>query len=322
MKTIFVTGGLGFIGSHFVDLAITRGYEVFIIDSMSYAADVDLIPYFSDLGATHIYADIIETDLLGRLYSTYKPEAVFNFAAESHVDNSITNPAIFYRTNCEGVSSLISACKGDSKKFDDDFTFIQVSTDEIYGSLSLQDAPFKIDDNYQPRSPYAASKAAGELVVKAAEETYGLKSIITRCGNNYGPRQHLEKFIPKAIDSAIKGIPYTLYGTGENIRDWVWVKDHVRVILDLYESKKYGVHNIGSCNEKTNLQVLGALKASLKSFDLDLGWETVADRQGHDFRYALDVSGLDANLRINDQFDKNLVETIQWYIEEHRCLKE
>ncbi len=307
---LLVTGGAGFIGSHVVLDAIEKGYEVVNLDLLTYAANLDYLkPVEDHPNYKFVKGDIRDKKFLENLFETEKFEAVIHLAAESHVDFSITNPSIFIETNVLGTEYLLEqAHKFEVKKF------IHVSTDEVYGELKLDEPGFDENHHLRPNSPYSASKTASDLLVRAFVKTFGLNACITRCSNNYGPHQDTSKLLPKVITNALAGKKIPIYGKGEQIRDWLFVKNHSDAILTVLEKGEKGeIYNIGGNNEQTNIDIVRKiLKILGKSDDL---LEYVADRLGHDFRYAIDSGKIKKELGwVADQdFDKMLEETICFY---------
>ncbi len=311
MRTIFVTGGAGFIGSAFVRLVLDEHPEVSIVDydALTYAGNLENLSGVDNARHTFIKGDICDREAV----LAAVPEgcdAIFNFAAESHVDRSITSADEFLRTNVIGTQVLLDAARARDVR-----RFVQVSTDEVMGTLpDDSDEYFTESSPLRPNSPYAASKAAAEFVVRAARETHGVDAVITRCGNNYGPRQFPEKLIPLMIANAIDGEPLPVYGDGRNVRDWIYVDDHCRAIWLAYEKGRSGeAYNIGARNEKENITVVRAILDALgKPHDLI---KFVTDRPGHDRRYAIDPSKAETELGWQPQvsWEDGLARTIAWY---------
>ncbi len=338
MKTVVVTGGAGFIGSNYVRLGLQEtGDRVVVVDKLTYAGnleslkDVESHPRF-----TFAQADIADREAVREVFRKHRPAAVVNFAAETHVDRSIDDPAAFVRTNVAGTFELLEASRLYLAEAGDDaragFRFLHVSTDEVYGTLGEKGA-FREDTPYAPNSPYAASKAGADHFVRAYHETYGLPTLLTNCSNNYGPYQFPEKLIPLMILNAVEGKPLPIYGDGGNVRDWLYVDDHCRGIrLVLEKGRPGGKYNIGGGNERTNLQVVNRLcevmekvrpadanqalrakgiagYAALKTF--------VKDRPGHDRRYAIDATRLRTELgwRPHHNLESGLERTVRWYLD-------
>jgi dTDP-glucose 4,6-dehydratase len=313
MKTIFVTGGAGFIGSAFVRIVLeeTSDVEIVNFDALTYAGNLENLRGIDELRHCFVKGDICDrTAVLAAM-----PEgcdAVFNFAAESHVDRSIDSADEFLRTNIIGTQVLLDAARTKNVR-----RFIQVSTDEVMGSLPENgDAFFTEDSILRPNSPYAASKAAAEFVVRAARETFGLDTVITRCGNNYGPRQFPEKLIPLMIANAMNNEPLPVYGDGKNVRDWIYVDDHARAVWLAYERGKAGeIYNVGARNEQQNLDVVTSILDALGKPKSLIKY--VTDRLGHDRRYAIDPSKSESELGWKPQttWELGLTKTIDWYRE-------
>ena len=313
MRTIFVTGGAGFIGSAFVRLVLDEDPDVSIVDydALTYAGNLENLSGVDDARHTFIKGDICDREAV----LAAVPEgcdAIFNFAAESHVDRSISSADEFLRTNVIGTQVLLDAARAKGVR-----RFVQVSTDEVMGTLpDDSDEYFTESSPLRPNSPYAASKAAAEFVVRAAQETHGVDAVITRCGNNYGPRQFPEKLIPLMIANAIDGEPLPVYGDGRNVRDWIYVDDHCSAIWLAYEKGRSGeAYNIGARNEQENINVVKAILDALgKPHDLI---KFVTDRPGHDRRYAIDPSKAESELGWHPQvsWEDGLAQTISWYRE-------
>jgi len=331
MKTLLVTGGAGFIGSNFVLMQRVQNHARIInLDLLTYAGNPkNLEPLKGDLNYIFIHGDIGDKNLVCNLLQKYRPNAVVNFAAESHVDRSIDGPEDFIQTNVVGTLHLLEEVRrywnnlqGDEKE---GFRFLHVSTDEVYGSLGPEDLAFKEETPYAPNSPYSASKAASDHLVRAYHHTYGLPTLTTNCSNNYGPRQFPEKLIPLIILNSLKGKPLPIYGDGLNIRDWLYVEDHCEALHTVLERGKVGeVYNIGGRCEKTNLEIVKTIcdlldKVCLQSpFVPHASLVTyVKDRPGHDRRYAIDCSKIEKELgwRAKETFETGLKKTIQWYLE-------
>ena len=327
---LFVTGGAGFIGSSFVLEVLARTDErVVNVDKLTYAASVDNVHSIPEAGRhTLIVADICDAGLMSDLLMRHKPRAVVHFAAETHVDRSIAGPGLFVQTNVVGTQVLLdSACAYYSTLSGDlraRFRFLHVSTDEVYGSLGLGDAPFTESSPYAPSSPYAASKAAADHLVRAYHRTYGLPTLTTNCSNNYGPRQYPEKLIPFTIRQALAGQPLTVYGDGRNVRDWLHVEDHCRALRAVLDQGRPGrTYNIGGGAERDNLSLVRQVCRLLdRMTPRSAGpYEElitfVPDRPGHDLRYAMDTT------RIRDEigwspvigFEDGLERTVAWYLQ-------
>ena len=313
MKKIFVTGGAGFIGSAFIRLVLdeTSDFEIINFDALTYAGNLDNLAGLDENRHKFVHGDICNREaVLNAL--TGDVEAIFNFAAESHVDRSIHSADEFLRTNIIGTQILLDAARAKNIR-----RFVQVSTDEVMGTLPEDETAFFTEDSpIQPNSPYAASKASAELVVRAARETFGIDAVITRCGNNYGPRQFPEKLIPLMISNAMNDEPLPVYGDGKNVRDWIYVEDHARAILAVYEKGKSGeAYNIGARNERQNLEVVTSILDALgKPHSLI---KYVTDRLGHDRRYAIDANKVETEIgwRTQTTWEEGLEKTIRWYQE-------
>jgi dTDP-glucose 4,6-dehydratase len=305
MKKILVTGGLGFIGSNFIALLKQTNpeYKIINVDKVTYAAHKDLI----DSSIKNYYEDISDDVAIDNIFKDEQPDFVVNFAAETHVDNSIKDPLVFVKTNVLGTANLLNC----SLKYGVE-RFVQVSTDEVYGSI--KQGGFTEKSPIEPSSPYSASKAAADHLVHSYYKTYKLNVGITRCSNNYGPNQHNEKLIPHMVSKALRDEPLPVYGNGLNVRDWIHVKDHCRAVLAVLEGGKPGeVYNVGSSNEKTNIELVKTiLKLLGKSEDLI---SYVEDRKGHDLRYAIDATKIANELFWQPvvNFNEGFKQTVEWY---------
>lgn len=328
MKTYLITGGSGFIGSHFVIQEIEKGNRVINLDILSYAANpknlfqIDRHPDYE-----FVKGSIGDSELVSALFAKHNFDAVVNFAAESHVDNSISGPEIFFQTNVMGTFRLLEETRRYWKnKNPTDFRFIHVSTDEVFGDLPLEGKEkFTEETPYKPSSPYSSSKAASDHIVHAWYRTYGLPTIITNCSNNYGPHQHREKLIPTMIRCALENQPLPVYGTGENVRDWIFVKDHCRGIALALEKGKLGEsYCFGGNSERRNIDVVNLIcqllddlspRADRKSYKEQINF--VTDRKGHDLRYAINDAKARNVLgyRTDVTFEKRFAETINWYLQ-------
>ena len=313
MRSIFITGGAGFIGSAFVRMVLAGQYDISIVDydALTYAGNLENLADVDEARHTFIKGDICDR---GAVMAAVPEacDAIFNFAAESHVDRSIHSADEFLRTNIIGTQVLLDAARATGVR-----RFVQISTDEVMGTLpDDSDAFFTEGSPLQPNSPYAASKAAAELVVRAAQETHGVDAVITRCGNNYGPRQFPEKLIPLIIANAMNDEPIPVYGDGRNVRDWIYVDDHCRAIWAVYERGRSGeVYNVGARNEQENIDVVKSILDALgKPHDLI---EFVTDRPGHDRRYAIEPTKVETELgwRPKTSWTEGLAATIRWYQE-------
>lgn len=309
-KNIIVTGGCGFIGSNFVHYVVNNHPEthVTVLDKLTYAGNKENIAGLPEDRVELVVGDICDKELLDKLVPGH--DAVVHYAAESHNDNSIADPEPFLRTNVEGTYCLLEACR----KYD--IRYHHVSTDEVYGDLALDDpARFTEETPYNPSSPYSSTKAASDLLVRAWTRTYGLKTTISNCSNNYGPYQHVEKFIPRQITNIICGIKPKLYGDGLNVRDWIHTEDHSSAVWTILTKGKIGeTYLIGADGEKNNIDVLHAILKGMGKDENDFDW--VKDRPGHDRRYAIDSTKLRCELGWQPQhtnFEEGLAQTIQWY---------
>ncbi len=328
MTTLLVTGGAGFIGGNFVLQAVADGVRVVNLDKLTYAGNLDTLkPLDGDPRHVFVTGDIGDRALVSKLLAEHKPDAVVNFAAESHVDRSIDGPAAFIETNVVGTLALLEAARDWWKLLAgaarDAFRFLHVSTDEVYGSLG---APGKFTEAtaYAPNSPYSASKAASDHLVRAFHHTYGLPTLTTNCSNNYGPYQFPEKLIPLIIARALKGEALPVYGDGRNVRDWLYVLDHVSAIRRVLEAGRVGeTYNVGGDSERENIHVVkticGLLDARGPLADgrrRDSLIEFVKDRPGHDRRYAIDSSKLQRELgwRPSVDFETGIARTVDWYL--------
>ena len=313
MKKIFVTGGAGFIGAAFINLVLDETSDVRIInfDALTYAGNLENLKGFDEARHEFVKGDICDKEAVLRALPD-DCEAIFNFAAESHVDRSISSASEFVLTNVLGTQVLLDAARAKNVR-----RFIQISTDEVQGSLpENSDLFFTEDSPLKPNSPYAASKAAAEHFVRAARETFGVDTIITRCGNNYGQRQFPEKLIPLMIANALNGESLPVYGDGQNVRDWIYVEDHARAIWLAYEKGAAGeIYNIGARNERQNIEVVKSILDALdKPYSLI---KFVTDRLGHDRRYAIDATKAENELgwKPLTNWENGLQKTIKWYQE-------
>ena len=330
MKTYFVTGGAGFIGGNFVLNLLNAGKtKVINYDKLTYAGNLETLAPVSD-NPNHIFVqgDICDREKVRALLDQHQPDCIINFAAESHVDRSIDEPGEFIQTNIVGTYELLQAARAYWKNLDgsshDEFRFLHVSTDEVYGSLG-ETGFFTESTAYAPNSPYAASKAASDHLVRAFHKTYGLPLLTTNCSNNYGPYQFPEKLLPLMIANALSGKPLPVYGDGQQVRDWLYVQDHCEAILTVLQKGATGeMYNIGGNNEKTNLDVVHTLCALLDELVPDsphLPHKSlvtfVQDRPGHDRRYAIDASKIrdDLGWTPSETFATGLRKTVSWYLE-------
>ncbi len=329
-NTIIVTGGAGFIGSNFVLQWLEQETtHVVNLDRLTYAGNPgNLASLHGDMRHHFVPGDICDRALVARLLQEYTPSAIVHFAAESHVDRSIAGPEEFVRTNVNGTFAVLDEARhywlGLSDRQKELFRFLHVSTDEVYGSLRPDDAPFCETSQYAPNSPYAASKAAADHMVRAYFHTYGLPTITTNCSNNYGPHQFPEKLIPLMILNALRGEPLPVYGNGGNVRDWLYVADHCKGIrLALKNGKAGETYNFGGCSERRNIDVVFAICVALDELIPESEFiphrgliQFVADRPGHDWRYAVDISKARRELGFTpvESFESGLRKTVDWYL--------
>jgi dTDP-glucose 4,6-dehydratase len=328
MTTWLVTGGAGFIGGNFVLEAVASGVRVVNLDALTYAGNRDTLASL-DGDARHVFVhgDIGDRALVERLLSEYRPQAIVNFAAESHVDRSIDGPAAFVQTNVVGTLALLEAARDYWRSLEgkekEAFRFLHVSTDEVYGSLG-DTGKFTEETPYAPNSPYSASKAASDHLVRAFHHTYGLPVLTTNCSNNYGPYQFPEKLVPLVIARALAGEPLPVYGDGRNVRDWLYVGDHCAAIRAVLERGRVGeTYNVGGDAEKQNIEVVRTICALLDARRPRADGKPrtdqityVADRPGHDRRYAIDASKLERELgwAPAHSFEQGIADTVDWYL--------
>jgi dTDP-glucose 4,6-dehydratase len=328
---IVVTGGAGFIGSNFILKWLENSKEnILNIDNLSYAANLrNLEVIESDPRYSFIKTDIQNQNEITEIIKELKPRAILNFAAESHVDRSIEGPESFINTNILGTYSLLEASLNYWNELDESdkkiFRFFHISTDEVFGSLNLNEKKSTENSSYKPNSPYSASKAASDHLVRAWHHTFKLPTLVSNCTNNYGPHQHEEKLIPLVITKALKNENLPIYGDGKNIRDWLYVEDHCEAIMKILESGKPGeTYNIGGNCEKSNLEVVDEIckildfknpKQNGSSYSEQVKF--VKDRPGHDFRYSLDIAKIENNLnwKPKESFASGLAKTVQWYLD-------
>ncbi|KAF2410641.1 dTDP-glucose 4,6-dehydratase [Pseudomonas antarctica] len=329
--TILVTGGAGFIGANFVlDWVAQTDEPVINLDKLTYAGNLEnLSSLDGDKRHLFVQGDIADTQLVERLLAEHKPRAILNFAAESHVDRSIHGPEDFIETNVVGTFRLLEAVrvywKSLSGEAQQTFRFLHVSTDEVYGSLAKDDPAFTEQHQYEPNSPYSASKAASDHLVRAYHHTYGLPVLTTNCSNNYGPYHFPEKLIPLMIVNALAGKALPVYGDGQQIRDWLYVKDHCSAIRRVLEAGTVGeVYNVGGWNEKPNLDIVHTVcalldelrpRADSKPYSEQISY--VTDRPGHDRRYAIDARKLERELgwKPAETFETGIRKTVAWYLD-------
>lgn len=324
---VIVTGGAGFIGSALVRyLVIEKGYDVLNIDALTYAGCLESLRPVEGRADYHfLHADIRDRGAMERAVAAYRPDRIMHLAAESHVDRSINNAGEFIQTNIIGTFTLLEVARGYWSGLEgparDDFRFLHVSTDEVYGSLGAEGL-FTEETPYDPSSPYSASKAASDHLVTAWQRTYGLPVVTSNCSNNYGPYHFPEKLIPLTILNALAGEALPIYGKGENVRDWLYVEDHARALDTIIERGRVGeTYNVGGRNERRNIDVVRRICAVLDELapaarpHAEL-IEFVEDRPGHDARYAIDADKLETELgwRAEEDFDSGIAKTVEWYL--------
>ncbi len=330
MKTLLVTGGAGFIGGNFVLRVLQKDRELRVVnlDALTYAGNLDTLASLKNNDHhVFVHGDICDHELVTRLLAEYAPQAIINFAAESHVDRSIEGPSVFVRTNVQGTLNLLECANrfwnGGQCEHGNGFRFLHISTDEVYGSLGSE-GRFHETTPYSPNSPYAASKAAADHLVRAFHHTYGLPTLTTNCSNNYGPYQFPEKLVPLIILNALEKKALPVYGDGLQVRDWLYVNDHVDAICTVLAGAHPGsVYNIGGNSEKTNLEIVNAICDAVDFRRLDSDQKRrslithVTDRPGHDRRYAIDCSSLESDLgwKPATTFADGLQKTVDWYLE-------
>lgn len=333
-KTILITGGAGFIGSNFVPYFAAKypEYNIINLDKLTYAGNLENLAECESMpNYTFVHGDICDRELIDKLFVEHDIRGVIHFAAESHVDNSIKNPDAFIKTNINGTFNLVDAARrhwmdGPSqvKAGYEDCRFHHISTDEVYGALG-ETGFFTETTPYAPNSPYSASKASSDFIVRAYHHTFGMNVTTSNCSNNYGPKQHNEKLIPHIIAAALAGKPLPIYGRGENVRDWLYVLDHCKAIDLIFHNGKSGeTYNIGGHNERNNITIVNTIcdildnlrpRADGHKYAEQITF--VADRAGHDFRYAIDATKLETELgwRADETFDTGIVKTVKWYLE-------
>ena len=315
MKTIIITGGLGFIGSNLINILSKKKYFIINIDKITYASNLNNIS--ENIKNYKFYKqDINNQNFIKKILEKYNPSLIFNVAAETHVDRSIDSPRQFIDSNVYGVFNLLETIKKYKKKI----KFIHVSTDEVYGDIKKNKKTIE-SDSYNPSSPYAASKASGDLLIKSYVRTYKIPAIITNCCNNYGPNQYPEKLIPTIIYKIINQKPIPIYGNGKNIREWIYVEDHCNALIKISEKGILGEnYNIGSGIELNNIEITKKIISSFKEIDINLANKAkfifVKDRPGHDLRYSLNSSKIKNNLKwdCKYKFDEGIKKTILWYV--------
>ncbi len=320
-KNVLVTGAAGFIGANFAEYFVNKhpDYNIIVVDKLTYAGNLNNLKKVQDK-ITFIQADICDFEKMKEIFEKYDINGVIHFAAESHVDNSIKNPFVFTQTNVMGTHTLLETAK---QKWGEDSSnkFVHISTDEVYGSLG-EEGYFTEKSPIKPSSPYSSSKASSDLIALAYKETYKMNVNVTNCSNNYGPYQHNEKLIPHIIKLALKDEKLPVYGTGKNIRDWLYVEDHCEAIDLVFHKGVAGErYNIGGHNEKRNLEIVKLILQRLgKSEDLI---EYVEDRKGHDYRYAIDPTKISKELGWlpKTKFEDGIVKTIDWYLANPEWLK-
>ena len=335
MNSILVTGGAGFIGSNLVEYLVNKypDFKIVVVDSLTYAGDLENLNAVKDLkNFTFVHGSICDRGLMERVFHHYIVHGVIHLAAESHVDNSISEPDVFIETNVKGTFTLLDVAYKYwmEKPFVykpgfENARFLHVSTDEVYGTLG-ETGLFTEQTPYAPNSPYSASKASSDMIVRSYHHTYGMNTVITNCSNNYGPHQHDEKLIPTVIRKALAGEEIPIYGDGKNIRDWLYVLDHCKGIDLVYDYGKSGeVYNIGGKNERDNnyiatkiCELLDTLVPKETSYKNQITY--VKDRAGHDYRYAIDASKIENNLgwKAAENFESGILKTVEWYIEKYK----
>jgi dTDP-glucose 4,6-dehydratase len=329
-QPILVTGGAGFIGSNFVLHAVSAGVPVVNLDKLTYAGNpANLAALAGNSAYTFVHGDICDAALVAQLLAEHRPAAILHFAAESHVDRSIAGPDAFLRTNIDGTFTLLQAARAYYATLSgaerEAFRFLHVSTDEVYGTLTPEAPAFHEETPYAPNSPYAASKASSDHLVRAWRHTYGLPTLVTNCSNNYGPFQFPEKLIPLMIHNALQGKPLPVYGDGQQIRDWLFVLDHCTAIEVVLRRGRVGeTYNVGGGNQRSNLEVVTTICALLDELRPDSPFVPhiqlltyVQDRPGHDRRYAIDARKLESEMgwHAAESFETGLRKTVQWYLD-------
>ena len=334
MKTILVTGGAGFIGSNFVPYFTEKypEYNIINLDKLTYAGNLDNVKECESMPNYHfVQGDICDSAFIEDLFLKHDIRGVIHFAAESHVDNSISGPRAFIETNISGTFNLLDAARkhwmdapNKVKVGYEDCRFHHISTDEVYGTLG-NEGMFEETTPYAPNSPYSASKASSDFLVRAYHHTFGMNVTTSNCSNNYGPKQHNEKLIPKIVSNCLNEKPLPIYGKGENIRDWLYVLDHCKAIDLIYHTGKAGeTYNVGGRNERNNITIVKTICAILDTKRPRANGQKyeelityVQDRAGHDFRYAIDATKLETELgwKADENFDTGIIKTVEWYLE-------
>lgn len=332
-QNILITGGAGFIGSHLVNLMVEKypNYNIINLDKLTYAANIENIKVSDCKNYRFEKVDICDKELVKNIFEKYNINNLIHLAAESHVDNSINSPSEFIQTNIVGTANLLQVAynfwfkKPQEVKIGyEKSKFLHISTDEVYGSLELDDDPFTEDSNYLPNSPYSASKSASDMLVRSYSETFAMNTNITHCSNNYGPHQHKEKLIPKTIYNALQNKSITVYGNGKNIRDWLFVEDHINALdLIFHQGKSGEVYNIGGGVELENIKIVNIICEKLQKItgkDYKHLIEFTEDRYGHDFRYAINCDKINNQLsyKISKSFEDGIDLTIEHYLNLYR----
>ena len=333
-RNILITGGAGFIGSHIVELMVRKypEYHIVTLDKLTYAGSLaNLAAVVDAKNHTFIEGDITDAELVADIFARYKIDGVMHLAAESHVDRSISAPMVFAHNNILGTITLLEAARKAWSGNYEGKRFHHISTDEVYGALSLDEGKFTEETRYNPHSPYSASKASSDHFVRAYHDTYGLPTVITNCSNNYGERQYPEKLIPLFVDNILNRRALPVYGTGKNIRDWLYVGDHARALdLVFHRAESGQTYNIGGNNEWTNIDLV---KELIRVVDSELGNPEgyslelityVEDRAGHDLRYAIDTSKIERELgwRAETSFEEGLRRCVRWYLNNREWIEE
>ena len=333
-RNILITGGAGFIGSHVVELMVKKypEYHIVTLDKLTYAGSLDNLAVVADAkNHTFIEGDITDAELVADIFLRYNIDGVMHLAAESHVDRSISAPMVFAHNNILGTITLLEAARKAWSGNYEGKRFHHISTDEVYGALSLDEGKFTEETRYSPHSPYSASKASSDHFVRAYHDTYGLPTVITNCSNNYGERQYPEKLIPLFVDNILNRRALPVYGTGKNIRDWLYVGDHARALdLVFHRAESGETYNIGGNNEWTNIDLV---KELIRIVDSELGNPEgyslelityVEDRAGHDLRYAIDTSKIERELgwRAETSFEEGLRRCVRWYLNNREWIEE